>query len=237
MPSLYNFTLQPPGGITHAVYGNFTHGKAQEIIIARNSILELVRPDDETGRLVALWSTPAFGIIRSLETIRLPSEKTDHVIVGSDSGKLIILAWDESKSQFVSANEQCFGKTGCRRIVPGQMIAKDPRGRAIMVAALEKQKFVYILHRDGEDLVLSSPLEAHKSHNVCFDCVGLDVGFENPLFACLEIDYEDVEEELKGEANPDTMMAHKLLTFYELDLGLNSVVRKHGEELNLVQTF
>eukprot|EP00492_Amphilonche_elongata_P001116 TRINITY_DN1672_c0_g1_i1.p1 TRINITY_DN1672_c0_g1~~TRINITY_DN1672_c0_g1_i1.p1 ORF type:complete len:150 (+),score=37.34 TRINITY_DN1672_c0_g1_i1:62-511(+) len=35
---------------------------------------------------------------------------------------------------------------------------------------------------------------------------------------------------MKGDPNLDTMMAHKLLTFYELDLGLNSVVRKQAEE-------
>jgi splicing factor 3B subunit 3 len=100
-----------------------------------------------------------------------------------------------------------------------------------MIAALEKQKFVYVLHQEAEQLVVSSPLEAHRSHNICFDVVGLDVGFENPLYACLEIDYEDVEEEMKSEINPDAIMAHKLLTFYELDLGLNSVIRKQAEEV------
>ena len=39
-------------------------------------------------------------------------------------------------------------------------------------------------------LTISSPLEAHKSHTLVFDIVGIDVGFENPMFACLELDYE-----------------------------------------------
>lgn len=39
-------------------------------------------------------------------------------------------------------------------------------------------------------LTISSPLEAHKSHTLVFDVVGIDVGFENPMFACLELDYE-----------------------------------------------
>jgi len=229
--NLYNFTLQSAGGITHAIYGNFTAPKSQEIFLARNTIFELVRPDDETGRLVSIVTQPGFGIIRSMCTIRLPSEKKDQVVVGTDSGSIVVLAWDELHERFKVVNSQIFGKTGCRRIVPGQLIAKDPRGRAICIGALEKQKFVYILHRENEELVLSSPLEAHKSHNICFDMVGLDVGFENPLYACLEIDYEDAEEEMKGDPNLDTMMAHKLLTFYELDLGLNSVVRKQAEEV------
>lgn len=39
-------------------------------------------------------------------------------------------------------------------------------------------------------LTISSPLEAHKSHTLVFDITGIDVGFENPMFACLELDYE-----------------------------------------------
>lgn len=50
---------------------------------------------------------------------------------------------------------------------------------------------VYILNRDGQArLTISSPLEAHKSNTLVYHMVGVDVGFENPLFACLEIDYE-----------------------------------------------
>lgn len=40
------------------------------------------------------------------------------------------------------------------------------------------------------NLTISSPLEAHKSCSICFSVVGIDVGFSNPTFACLEIDYE-----------------------------------------------
>jgi len=43
-------------------------------------------------------------------------------------------------------------------------------------------------------LTISSPLEAHKSHTIMFDMVGVDVGFENPIFACLESDYGEIEE-------------------------------------------
>lgn len=57
--------------------------------------------------------------------------------------------------------------------------------------AIEKQKLVYILNRDPEArLTISSPLEAHKSNTLVYHTVGVDVGFENPMFACLEIDYE-----------------------------------------------
>lgn len=57
--------------------------------------------------------------------------------------------------------------------------------------AVEKQKLVYILNRDASArLTISSPLEAHKANTLVYHMVGVDVGFENPTFACLEIDYE-----------------------------------------------
>jgi splicing factor 3B subunit 3 len=60
-----------------------------------------------------------------------------------------------------------------------------------MTGAVEKQKLVYILNRDAQArLTISSPLEAHKSNTLVYHMIGVDVGFENPTFACLEIDYE-----------------------------------------------
>ena len=88
-------------------------------------------------------------------------------------------------------HQETFGKSGCRRIVPGQYLAIDPKGRAVMISAIEKQKLVYILNRDAQArLTISSPLEAHKSNTFSYHIVGVDVGFENPMYACLEIDYE-----------------------------------------------
>jgi splicing factor 3B subunit 3 len=93
-----------------------------------------------------------------------------------------------------------------------------------MIGACEKQKFVYILNRDSQaNLTISSPLEAPKSHGILFDCCGVDVAFENPLFACLEFDYEECDNDPSGEAIETT---DKHLAFYELDLGLNHVARQ-----------
>ncbi|CAN0522633.1 unnamed protein product, partial [Scytosiphon promiscuus] len=44
--------------------------------------------------------------------------------------------------QLKAVHVETFGKTGCRRIVPGQYLAADPQGRAIMISAVEKQKLV-----------------------------------------------------------------------------------------------
>ena len=127
----------------------------------------------------------------------------------------------------MKVHQETFGKTGCRRIVPGQYLASDPKGRAFMIGAVEKQKFVYILNRDqNSKLTISSPLDAHKSNTLIFDICGVDVGYENPLFACLEVDYGDIDEE---DSAVNTGTIEKLLTFYELDLGTNYVVRKSAD--------
>lgn len=67
-------------------------------------------------------------------------------------------------------------------------------------------------------------MEAHKSHTLVYDVCGIDVGFENPLFACIEADYGDVDEK---DSLVNTGEIKKFITFYEMDLGLNHVVRKN----------
>ena len=76
------------------------------------------------------------------------------------------------------------------------------------------------------------------------------VGYENPLFATLEVDYEDSDRDPTGEAferaekvswpfppissTEDTdLHLTQLLTYYELDLGLNHVVRKWSTAVDL----
>ncbi len=96
-----------------------------------------------------------------------------------------------------------------------------------MVGAVEKQKLCYIMNRDAEArLTISSPLEAHKANTYTFNTTGIDVGFENPLFACLEMDYEETDSSASAET------PSQVLTYYELDLGLNHVVRKYNEILD-----
>lgn len=109
-------------------------------------------------------------------------------------------------------------------------MATDPKGRAFIIGAIEKQKLVFILNRDAQArLTISSPLEAHKSNTICFNLVGVDVGFENPMFASLEVDYEEADQDHTGTVAAET---RQTLTFYELDLGLNHVVRKYCEQLD-----
>jgi len=70
-----------------------------------------------------------------------------------------------------------------------------------MISAMEKAKLVYILNRDAAaNLTISSPLEAHKNAAIIHHIVGLDVGFENPMFAALEVDYTESDQDPSGEA-------------------------------------
>ena len=125
----------------------------------------------------------------------------DYAVVGSDSGRIVILDYDPKTSSFVKVHQETYGKSGARRIVPGQYLAVDPKGRSLMIAAIEKAKLVYILNRDAAaNLTISSPLEAHKNNALIHHIVGLDVGFENPIFAALEVDHSESDQDPSGEA-------------------------------------
>lgn len=157
--------------------------------------------------------------------------KSDYLILSSDSGRLSILEFLMSPTpHFVSLYQETYGKSGARRMVPGQWLAADPRGRSVMVGAIEKAKLVYVLNRNAEGkLFPSSPLEAHKANAIISAMIGVDVGYDNPMYACLETSYEESDQDWTGEAYERT---EKMLTFYELDLGLNHVVRKSSEPVD-----
>jgi len=213
-----------------AIYGNFSAPKAQEVVVVRGTSLELLRPDDITGKILSVSSVNCFCVIRSIIAFRLTGATKDYIVVGSDAGKISILEFDGDLSKFKSVHLETFGKTGCRRIVPGQYLAVDPKGRAIMIAAVEKQKLVYVMNRDASSrLTISSPLEAHKAQTIVYSVAGVDVGFENPVFAVIELEYTEADQDSTGEA---VLEAEKHLTYYELDLGLNHVVRKWSEPIS-----
>ncbi|KAJ7287318.1 CPSF A subunit region-domain-containing protein [Mycena rebaudengoi] len=212
---LYNLTLKSTTAAIQAI---------QEIIVSHGTSLELLRVDTQTGKLSSAVTTDVFGSIRSLAAFRL---NKDYAIVGSDSGRIVILEFSPETGHFVKLHQETFGKSGARRIVPGQFLATDPKGRSVMISAMEKAKLVYILNRDtSANITISSPLLAHRSGSIVHHIVGLDVGFENPMFAALEVNYTESDQDPTGKL---AQLAEKTLTYYELDLGLNHVVRKWSE--------
>jgi splicing factor 3B subunit 3 len=73
-------------------------------------------------------------------------------------------------------------------------------------------------------LTIASPLDPHKANTITFDMVAVDVGIENPQFACIECHYGDPEDKMSAAA---TGYGPKVLTFYEMDLGVNHVKRQY----------
>lgn len=213
MNNLYHLTAIPATAISAIAQGSFTSARQQELIVSTGTSIELYRLLPKEGRLAALFRCETFSQIRALSAFRLPGTRRDYLIVTSDAGTIAVLSPDPQTASFRTVHAEPFGRTGCRRAVPGQFLAAEPRGRACMVAAIERTKFAYVLNHDSQDnLTISSPLEAHRSSCATFALHAVDVGFENPVFVSLERAYSDG--------------ARKELVYYELDLGLNHVVRK-----------
>lgn len=100
---LYNLTLQRATGITHAVHGNFSGSKMQEILVSRGKSLELLRPDPNTGKVHTLLTVEVFGIIRSLMAFRL---------TGGTKGRFsfsTFKTFGKNKSLFGVCSVQCEG--------------------------------------------------------------------------------------------------------------------------------
>ena len=124
---LYNLTRPPAGAVTGAAYGNFSGAKAHEVVVARGKTLELLRPDEQ-GRVQSVCSVEVFGCVRSLAPLRLTGGEKDQLVVGSDSARIVVLEFNADKNGFEKLHQETFGKSGCRRIVPGEV-------RRIAVAA------------------------------------------------------------------------------------------------------
>ncbi|PKY06686.1 pre-mRNA-splicing factor rse1 [Aspergillus campestris IBT 28561] len=232
---MYSLTIQPPTAINQAILGQFAGTKEQQIVTASGSKLTIHRPDPTQGKVTPIFSQDAFGIIRSLAAFRLAGSNKDYIIIGSDSGRITVIEYVPSQNRFNRIHLETFGKSGVRRVVPGQYLAVDPKGRACLIASVEKNKLVYVLNRNSQaELTISSPLEAHKPQTLVFTVISLDVGYENPIFAALEVDYAECDQDPTGQAYEE---AEKLLVYYELDLGLNHVVRKWADPVDRTATL
>jgi splicing factor 3B subunit 3 len=198
---------------------------------------------------------PLFGTVRSIALLKAPGEShRDYLVIGSDSGATVILALRAGGINGVWNWERVagmnFGRSGSRRAIPGQMIAVDPRGRALLTAALESKKFAHTISRLTSDnnssdttstttLTLSSPLESHRPGHLCQVLVALDAGIEHhPAFATIEFDFGNLDaRQIQTPKTPldlkevQASSQAKQLCYYELDQGLNSVVRKWSEPI------
>ncbi|KAL2259969.1 hypothetical protein VTK26DRAFT_6181 [Humicola hyalothermophila] len=227
---LYSLTIQPPTTITQALLGQFSGTKEQQIITASGSRLTLLQPDPRQGKVNTIVSHDIFGIIRAIASFRLAGSHKDYIILATDSGRITVIEYLPKTNRFSRIHLETFGKSGVRRVVPGQFLAADPKGRACLIASVEKNKLVYVLNRNAQaELTISSPLEAHKPGVLVLSLVALDVGYANPVFAALEIDYTEADQDTSGEAGK---RLEAQLVYYELDLGLNHVIRKWSDTVD-----
>jgi splicing factor 3B subunit 3 len=222
---LYALTLQRSSAVGCAVAGSFSGPKEQEIVVSHGKAIELLRAD-AGGKLLSICYMECFGQVRSLAPVRLPGTNVDCLALGSDSGRLALVHYIPERDQFERIHLESYGKSGCRRTVAGQYMAVDPAGRALMIAAIEKQRVVYTFDRDANSLVsISAPIEAPRPGAITFSIAALDVGKGNPVFACIELEYAASTEGEAGEA-------HKMLSFYEVDGSKGSVVKRNSEPLD-----
>ena len=63
-----------------------------------------------------------------------PGNDFDFILIGSDSGRVVVLRYDGEKNVFVKIHQETYGKVGVIRGLPGQYIAVDPSGRAFMIS-------------------------------------------------------------------------------------------------------
>jgi hypothetical protein len=68
---MYSLTIQAPTAISHAVLGQFSGTKEQQIVTACGSRITLNRPDATQGKIVPILSHDVFGIIRGLAAFKL----------------------------------------------------------------------------------------------------------------------------------------------------------------------
>lgn len=232
---LYNMTLQRSSSLVASLIGNFEGNKSQqEVVRATGSTIELWKLNSSTGKFYRVVVHDVFSIVRNVAKFRNTGSHQDYLIITSDSGNLTLVKYDKEKKDFVTLSNEPYYKTGTRRLSPGDYVAIDGKSRACMVASLEKTRFVYTFRRDGDGLLsMSSPIDASKSKLLTFDICALDVGFENPLFAAIECNYGDYE----NNKHKKDIQIKKTLSYYELDLGLNHVVKKYTEILDQDSNF
>ncbi|OBT67773.1 hypothetical protein VE03_03490 [Pseudogymnoascus sp. 23342-1-I1] len=210
---LYSLTIQPPTVITQL-----------------RACLSILRPDPGIGKVITLVSHDIFGIIRSIASFRLAGSTK-----ATDSGRIGVIEYLPAPNRFSRIHLETFGKSGVRRVIPGQYLAADPKGRACLIAAVEKNKLVYVFNRNSQaELTISSPLEAHHYGALVFSLVALDVGYANPVFVALETNYSESDQDPSGQAYREVEIQ---LVYYELDLGLNHIVRKWSDPIDRTSTL
>jgi len=93
---LYSLTLQEATAINHVVPGSFSAPKADELCVSKGKIVQLLKVEPESGKLEVLYSQEMFGLIRSMIAFKLIGMQKHYLVIGSDSGRIVILEFDQN---------------------------------------------------------------------------------------------------------------------------------------------
>lgn len=224
---LYHLTLRLPSNSFDSIVGNFSGDKkVQELVLASNTTLEVYRLNTDTGKLDRFLCQRAFALIQRIDKIRLVGTTKDLLVVTADSGILTVLQLEPTSMRFVPIVQEPHSKNALRRLTPGEYLCVEPRGRAILVGAIERDGLAYKVQMDDSkgSLALSSPLTVSTKGILTLSLCSLDTGFENPMWAAIEIDHLAYENRSYDAASTPLQLA-----YYEFDQGLNHVVRRKSK--------
>jgi splicing factor 3B subunit 3 len=134
---LYHLSLQKASTCLQAAVGNFSATpRSQEIVILHGSSIELFGIDANAGKLVRLAGFDLMATVRRISALRLPGNLHDHLLVSDDGGCISLLEYRTDDASWMRLQCETFGKTGLRRLVPGEFLVADPKGRACMIGKL-----------------------------------------------------------------------------------------------------
>ena len=261
---LGNVPIKQSTTVSQSIVGNFTSPNKTDLIIVKGiSRLELINIESSNSSLSSspplkyetIISLETFSHIRKITPMKDTYSKKDNIVVLSDSGKLIIFEVDINKRKFIRINQEIYGKSGCRRLTPGEYLAIDNKSRAIMIGGIEKEKFVYIFKEIDNNLVLngnieenkninlnnkkdindkninnnkiiSSPLEVFNPQYICYDLIAIDVGYTNPIFVSIEVKYNNTQDWISNNYELNEENEYqKKLLLYQVEIKNNYIIK------------
>ena len=227
---LYHKTLVNSNSIIKCISGCFTGSKQVEFLLLKQSSIELLAIDEERINLKLLIRSNLYSQPKAIEKLLYPGLKKDLIILTSDSGNLSILEANIQSKNFDVYNTEPYFKSGTRKNSPSEYIAIDPKGRSIMIAAIERNKLVFntVFNNEESKIEFNSVVEANKKNNICHDLVSIDNDYNNPIFASLEDESVNNYNNYNYNINKlEYLNSNKSVILYEMDLGINNVVLKH----------